>query len=50
MSDIIDQISEGKKVTCPYTTCDSVFEDLNPDVAMALRNNHIRRHHPNEEE
>lgn len=50
MSDDIDRISEGQKVDCIYHDCQETFEDINPDVALAIRNNHIRKKHPFEEE
>jgi hypothetical protein len=50
MGDVIDSISEGKIVRCPYSTCSETRSDMNPDVAIALINNHVRRDHPNEEE
>lgn len=50
MSDLVDQISEGKTATCPYDTCSETRTDMDPSVANALIANHIRRDHPNEEE
>jgi hypothetical protein len=48
MPDIIDGISNGAKYECPY--CKSVFEDIDPGVAFKIRQGHIRRKHPFEEE
>lgn len=50
MPDLIDQLSEGKKISCPYPECDETREDLNPEVAQALINNHILRDHALDEE
>lgn len=48
MGDSVDQISQGHTSVCPY--CPEKFEDMDPGVAQALRNNHIRREHPFAEE
>lgn len=50
MSDIIDQLSEGKTVRCPYSWCPVTRTDLDPSVANGLIANHVRKEHPNEEE
>jgi len=50
MGDVVDQISEGKIVKCPYDTCRETREDLDPSVANALIKNHIRRDHALDEE
>lgn len=50
MSDLVDSISEGRTVECPYSNCNETRMDLDPGVANALIKNHIRRDHPLEEE
>lgn len=48
--DLIDSISEGKTVRCPYSTCNETRTDLDPAVASALIANHVRREHALDEE
>lgn len=44
MGDIVDKTTDVVHgVTC--THCGAKFQDLNPDVAVALRNNHVSRRH-----
>jgi hypothetical protein len=43
VADVIDSISNGRKVSCP--DCGDVFEDIDPQVAIAILNNHIKRKH-----
>ena len=45
MADIVDQCSNGHTMQCRQ--CPETFSDINPEVAVALLSNHIRRHHGN---